>query len=530
MLRRDLLKTSALLLGGGSLAMPGVARAQGSKVLNFIPYADVAVVDPTFSTAYTTRTHALAVYDTLFGTDENLQPHPQMVAGHVVEDDGLTWKLTLRDGLQFHDGSKVLARDCVASLKRWGARDAFGQVVMEVTNELSAPNDKTIVFRLKRPFPLLPLALGRASSLVPAIMPERLANTDPFKQVTDVVGSGPFRFVADERVPGARVVYARHTGYVPRPDGTPSYTAGPRTPNVDRIVFNVITDPATAAAALQTGDADWVEQPLIDLLPMLSRSRDIAVEIKDKTGMVGCFRFNHLQPPFNNPAIRRVVLQAVSQADCMTAVAGAAPDYWQGDVGYFPPGSPNATKPGFGKTDAAKLAQLRTALTEAGYKGERVVFLSGADVPRISAVCEVMRDALVQIGMNVDFVTADWGTVVSRINSRNPVTEGGWSCYCTYWSGMDQWMPASHTFLRASGARGATGWPDSPDLEALRAQWLLADGEAAQKTIAAQLQTTAERDVPYIPLGLFKQPIAYRKNITGILNGAPVFTNLRKEG
>ncbi|EHL99146.1 Tat pathway signal sequence domain protein [Acetobacteraceae bacterium AT-5844] len=529
MLRRDLLKTSAALLGGSALSMPGIARAQGSKVLNFIPYADVAVVDPTFSTAYTTRTHALAVFDTLYGTDENLQPHPQMVAGHVLEDDGLTWRMTLRDGLVFHDGSRVLARDCVASIRRWGARDAFGQVVMDATNEITAPDDKTIVFRLKRPFPLLPLALGRASSLVPGIMPERLANTDPFKQVTEVVGSGPFRFVADERVPGARVVYAKHTGYVPRPDGTASYTAGPRAAYVDRVVFNVITDPATAAAALQTGDADWVEQPLIDLLPMLQRSRDINVEIKDKTGMVGCFRFNHLQPPFNNPAIRRVVLQAVNQADCMTSVAGAAPDYWQGDVGYFPPGSPMATTPGFGKADAAQREKLKAALADAGYKGERVVLLSGADVPRINAVCEVMRDVLVQIGMNVDFVAADWGTVVSRINSREPVEKGGWSCYCTYWSGMDQWMPPSHTFLRASGARGATGWPDSPELEALRNQWLLADGEAAQKQVAAQLQATAEQVVPYIPLGLFKQPIAYRKNITGILAGAPVFTNLRKE-
>jgi len=204
---------------------------------------------------------------------------------------------------------------------------------------------------------------------------------------------------------------------VPRPGGTPSFTAGPRVANVDRIVFNVVSDAATAAAALQTGDADWVEQPLIDLLPVLGRSREIAIEIKDRTGMVGCFRFNHLHPPFDNAAIRRVVLQAVNQADCMTAVAGVKPDYWQDDVGYFPPGSPLAARPGFGRTEPGKMAGLRGALAAAGYKGERVVFLSGADVPRISAICEVMRDTLTQIGMNVDFVTTDWGTVLSRINA-----------------------------------------------------------------------------------------------------------------
>ncbi len=529
MRRREFLKAIPSSVTGAMLAAPSIASPQGSRTLNFIPYADVAVIDPVFSAAYTTRTHALAVFDTLYGTDEALQPQPQMVAGHFVEDDGLTWRLTLRDKLVFHDGTPVLARDCAASIRRWGARDAFGQVLMDATKEIQAPDDRTLVFRLKRLFPLLPAALGRASSLVPAIMPERLANTDPFKQLTEVVGSGPFRFLADERVAGARVAYARHAEYVPRPGGTPSFTAGPRVANVDRIVFNVVSDAATAAAALQTGDADWVEQPLIDLLPMLGRSREIAIEIKDRTGMVGCFRFNHLHPPFDNAAIRRVVLQAVNQADCMTAVAGVKPDYWQDDVGYFPPGSPLAARPGFGRTEPGKMAGLRDALTAAGYKGERVVFLSGADVPRISAICEVMRDMLTQIGMNVDFVTTDWGTVLSRINSRNPTSQGGWSCYCTYWSGMDQWLPPSHTFLRASGARGATGWPDSPDLEALRAKWLAAGGEAAQREIGNELEQTAEQAVPYVPLGLFRQPIAYRRNVTGILNGAPVFTNLRKE-
>ncbi|WP_160119966.1 ABC transporter substrate-binding protein [Rhodovarius lipocyclicus] len=516
-----------LAAGAAAVMAPRLSLAQANRVLNFIPYADVAVVDPVFSTAYTTRTHALACFDTLWGMDENLTPQYQMLAGHTVEDDGLTWKLTLRDSLQFHDGTPVLARDCVASIKRWGARDAFGQVLMDATNELTAPDDKTIQFRLKRKFPLLPMALGRASSLVPGIMPERLANHDPFRQQTEVVGSGPFKFVADERVPGARVVYARHTGYVPRADGTPSYTAGPRTPNVDRVVFNVITDPGTAIAALQTGDADWVEQPLIDLLPTLQRNRNIAVEIKDRTGMVGTFRFNHLNAPFNNAAVRRVVLNAVNQATCMTAVASARPDYWQAEVGFFPPGSPIADKPSFGNTDAARLPGMRQALIDAGYKGEKVVLLVGSDVPRINAICEVMRDVLTQLGMNVDYVSTDWGSVVARINSRNPVEQGGWSCYCTYWSGMDQALPAMHTFLRANGARGATGWPDSPELEALRTEWLMAD-TAQQGEIGARIAAKAAEVVPYIPLGLFKQPIAYRRNITGILNGAPVFTNLRK--
>ena len=142
-----------------------------------------------------------------------------MVAGHVVENDGKTWKLTLRDGLLFHNGEHVLASDCVASIKRWGARDAFGQALMARTDELSAPDDKTIVFRLKQPFALLPDALGHGASNMCAIMPKRIAETDPFKQFTEVVGSGPFRFKADERVQGSLFVYERFDKYKPREDG-----------------------------------------------------------------------------------------------------------------------------------------------------------------------------------------------------------------------------------------------------------------------------------------------------------------------
>jgi peptide/nickel transport system substrate-binding protein len=531
MLRRNLLLGGAAL-SAASLAAPGLARAQGAadtRILRFVPYADVAVVDPHFSTAYTVRTHALAVYDTLYGTDENFNAHPQMVAGHVVESDGLVWRLTLRDGLFFHDGTPVLARDCVASIARWGKRDAFGQSLMAATEALTAPDDRTILFTLKRPFPLLPQALGRASSLVPAIMPARLAETDAFKQVTDVVGSGPFRFVADERIPGARVVYARHEKYVPRPDGVPSFTAGPRIAHFDRVEFNVIPDAATAVNALTTGDVDWVEQPIIDLLPTLKRNRDIVVEVKDSSGMNGQLRFNHLLPPFDNPAIRRVVLKAVSQTDCMTAVAGEDRSIWSDKVGIFSANSPLASDAGMDKLNGTQsFAELKRELVEAGYKGEKVVFLAGADVPRTMAVCEVTSELLRRLGFNVDFVAADWGTVVQRILIRRPVSDGGWNAYCTYWSGLDQMNPATHSALRGNGAAAGPGWPSSPRIEALRDRWFLASSLDEQKSLCRDIQLQAWEDVPFIQLGRFTQPVAYRRNLTGMLNGAPVFTNLRK--
>jgi peptide/nickel transport system substrate-binding protein len=237
-----------------ALAAPAIARAQGSRLLRFIPQADLTVLDPIWTTAYVTRNHGFMVFDTLYGQDSTYKASPQMVAGHVIENDGKLWKLTLRDGLRWHDGEKVLARDCVASIQRWGKRDAFGQALLAATDELSAPDDKTIQLRLKKPFPLLPDALGKSPSLMPAMMPERLAKTDAFTQITEMVGSGPYRFLPADRVPGAKAAYAKFTEYVPRADGTPDWTAGPKVANFDRIEWTTIPDPATAPAALQNHD------------------------------------------------------------------------------------------------------------------------------------------------------------------------------------------------------------------------------------------------------------------------------------
>lgn len=524
--RRQFLKASAA--AAFLPAAPHLATAQDAKTLRFVPYSDVAIIDPIWTNGYSTRTHALLVWDTLYGLDDKFQPQPQMVEGHVVEDDGKRWTLTLRPGLIFHDGSKVLARDAVASLRRWGVRDTFGQALMAVTEELSAPDDRTIVFKLSRPFPHLPAALARPSALVAAIMPERLAQTDPFKQIPEAIGSGPYRYLASERIAGARHVYARHQAYLPR-QGTPSFTAGPRTPFLDRIEFNIMPDAATAVSALQTGAVDWVEQPIIDLLPLLREDPNIVVAVKDPTGMAGQLRLNHLQPPFNNPAIRRVILRAIDQQECMDAVCGGDPKVERATMGFFPSNSAMASDAAAAALKGPKdFAKLKQELAAAGYKGERIVFLAAQDVPRIALVCDVAADALRRIGANVDFVAADWGTVLQRITNRQPVEQGGWSCYVTYWSGLDLGSPATSPPLRGNGAKGSPGWPDSPQIEALRARWLETPDLAGQKAIAREIELQALQDVPYVPAGQYFQPVAYRKNLTGMLSGVPVFTNLRK--
>ncbi len=278
-MKRRTVITGAGALLAGAIARPALVRAASASTLRFVPYADLALLDPIITTNYVTRTHALMVFDTLYGLDSSYRAQPQMVAGHSVEDGGLTWRLTLRDGLLFHDGTPVLARDAVASLKRWGQRDSFGSALFAAVNELTAPTDKELLFRLKRPFPLLPEALAKPVSYVPVIMPERLAAVPPTQAVTEMIGSGPFRYVAQERVPGSLNVYRRFEGYKPREGGTASFTAGPKIARFDRIEWRTIPDGSTAAGALRSGEIDWWEQPLVDLVPALSRQSDIKVAL-----------------------------------------------------------------------------------------------------------------------------------------------------------------------------------------------------------------------------------------------------------
>ena len=525
--RRQLLTRGAALLALPALARPSIGRAREASTLRFIPYADLALLDPAVS-AFVTRNHVMMVFDTLYALDEAGVAQPQMVEGHVVAPDGLAWTLTLRTGLAFHNGTPVLARDVVASVRRWATLDAYGQALMAATDELSAPDDRTVRFRLRRRFDLLPDALAHPTNTVAAIMPERLARTPAATRLTEMVGSGPFRYVADERVAGSRNVYARFAGYVPRAQGTPSFCAGPRVAHFDRVEWITTPEPQTQAAALQSGEVDWVEQPQMDLVPSLREDPAIRVEVAETRGLLGFLRFNQLVAPFDNPAVRRAVLGAVNQTEFMQAVVGSNAAY-DDRCGVFGAHSPMANDAGMevlaGRHDPEA---GRRALQAAGYKGERVVYLTVTDVPRINAIAEVGADMLRRIGMNVDEVSTDWGTVVQRSVSRQPLDKGGWSMFASFTGGIDAGSPGCNSFLRGNGAGAYNGWPDAPKLEALRDEWLQAGDLAGQQAIARRIQAQAWEDVPFLPLGSYDQPTAYRDSLTGMLRGLILFTNVRR--
>jgi peptide/nickel transport system substrate-binding protein len=518
-------RRTVLTSAAAAVAAPGIVRAQSHSELRFIPHADLASLDPVWTTADITRNHGNMIYDLLYGLDENFQPHPQMVDGHRVESDGLVWELTLRAGLRFHDGEPVLARDCVASTLRWGKRDAFGSALMSRTEEVSAPSDRVIRIRLKKPFALMPVALAQPNCV---IMPERIARTDANSQITDPTGSGPFRFLTNERIQGSRSVYAKFDRYVPRPEGNTSFLAGPRVVHFDRVVWTFQPDSATSAAALGKGEFDWWENPPIDLVAMLRANKGLTVDVKNRMGGIGCIRFNHLYPPFDNPAIRRLVLSAVNQRDFMQAYAGAEPELYRTGVGLFTPGTPMATDAGVaaikGRTD---FDNIRQELAAAGYKGERIVLLAATTIPSLNAESLVAGDLLRHMGFNVDYQALEWGMVVARRASKEPPDKGGWNIFITNLTSFNNIFVPAQIAIR-SGPDAWFGWPNAPKLEELRSAWLDAATEEEQKRIVREMQLQAFQDVPYVPLGLIYGPTAFSRTLADIQMGWPVFHAVRR--
>ncbi len=525
MKRRDFLAATA-----ATLAATRIGRAQRSQVLKFIPQADLVVVDPIWTTATVTRNHGFLVFDTLFGHDGAFKPQPQMADGVVTEDGGKTCRITLRAGLTFHDGTPVLARDCVASIRRWGKRDSFGQALLAATDDLSAPDDKTIVFRLKAPFPLLLDALGKSTAAPCFILPERLAKTDAFTQVTEVIGSGPYRFKADERMAGNLTVYEKFTGYHPRPDGKPDWISGPKIVHFDRVEWHPIPDAATAGAAMQSGEMDWWEYPSPDLIPLLKQSGNVAVEVKDPTGDLSIMRLNWLHPPFDNPAIRRAILGGVEQADFMTSVSGTDTSLWTTGVGVFPVGTAFASDAGMAPlTGKRDYDRVKADLKAAGYDGGKVVVMGASDLPVIKALTGIAADMLTKCGMNVDYQMMDWGTLVLRRAKKDAPDKGGWNVFCTGFGGLDFMNPAVHLPLRGNGPNAWFGWPDDPKMESLRQDWFNAPDLATQQKICRDIQAQALHDVMYVPAGEYYQPTAFKKNLgASMLKGFPIFWNVQQ--
>jgi len=509
-------------------ALTSQAMAAG-KTITAVMHSDLRIIDPGFTTAYITRDHGYMVYDTLLATDSNFKIQPQM-ADWKISDDKLTYTFTLRDGLKWHDGAPVTAEDCAASLKRWGRNDGMGQKLMDFTASIEATDAKTITLKLKEPYGLVLESIGKPSSYVPFMMPKRMAETPAGQQMKEQIGSGPFKFVAAEFQPGVKAVYQKNADYVPRKEA-PSWTSGGKVVKVDRVEWITMPDAQTAVNALQSGDIDFMENPPFDLLPALTSNKDLKVETLNKLGFQTLGRMNFLYPPFDNVKVRRAAFMAINQKDVLDALVGN-PEYYKICGAFFVCGTPLATEEGSESLVKGNgMAEAKKLLAESGYDGTPVVIMAPGDVVTLKAQPIVAAQALRDAGFKVDVQATDWQTVVARRASQKPPKEGGWNMFFTNWVGADVVNPIVNFSIGGRGKNGGWfGWAESPKIEQMKDAFARSSSPEEQKKIAADIQKEAYDQVIYIPLGQYLIPSAWRKSISGVLDGpaTPIFWNVDK--
>jgi peptide/nickel transport system substrate-binding protein len=505
----------ALALAAGALVC-----AANAKTLRVAPHSDLKVVDPIWTTALISVNHGYMIYDTLFALDEKLIAQPQMVDRYTMSADKLTWTFTLRDGLEWHDGTPVTAEDCIASLKRWGARDSMGQKLLSYVSELTAPDAKTIRMAMKEPYGLVIQTLAKPGANVPFMMPKRVAETDPGKQITDMTGSGPFIFKQDEWRPGEKVVYVKNPKYKPRAEPA-SGLAGGKVVKVDRVEWTWIADAQTQVNALLNGEVDIIEQPPHDLLPLLAADKNIELFIWNPPGRQYAFRFNTLSKPFDNPKVRQAVAYALNQKDMLQSVIGD-PEWFRECKSLFPCGSPLESTKGFDDKLDSNYAKARALLQEAGYDGTPIVLMQSTDLVALSNLAPVSKSLLEKAGFKVDVQAMDWQTLVTRRTKKDPPAAGGWHAFLTSWASVDVLDPVAASFLNASCDKATFGWPCDAEMERLRDAFAKETDPAKQKAIAEAVQLREVEYPTHIQLGQYVQPIAFRKGVSGILAGPSI--------
>ena len=516
--------TRTLALGLGLVAS-SVTGALAETTLKFVPHSDLKILDPIWTTAFISRNHGYMVYDTLFAMDAQGEIKPQMVEKYDVSADKLTYTLTLRDGLLWHDGAPVTSEDCVASIKRWGAKDSMGQKLMSFVSALESPDAKTIVIKLKQPTGLVLSALGKPSSNVPFMMPKRVAETDPGKQIEEFVGSGPFVFKKDEWQPGAKLVYVKFDKYKPRSEPA-SGLAGGKVVKVDRVEWLPIRDHQQAVNALLSGQVDYIEAPPHDLHSLIKADKNLKMFNWNPLGNQFTFRFNVLHKPFDNPKVRQALLYAFNQEDFLQAVVGS-PDYYKVCKALFICGGKLESTAGMEDKLESNFKKARELLKEGGYDGTPIVLMHSTDLQILTNLAPVAKTIMEKIGMKVDMQSMDWQTLVARRAKKDPPDKGGWHAFITSWVAADMLDPVMTGFLNAGCEKAMFGWPCDAQIEKLRDDFAKATDLAKQKEIVDAIQKRFVEYPTHVHLGQWYNLGAHRNNVEGIIAApAPVLWNI----
>lgn len=509
------------LLGAAALAgaAPWRAARAAPADLTVVLESEAVILDPHSTTAAITRTFGYHIFDTLFSMDSKGAIKPQMVESHTASADGLTWSFTLRPGLAFHDGAPVTAEDCVASLRRWAPKDSLGRMMGAVLKDIAASDARSFTITLREKFPLLLDVLGKPNAPVPFIMPERIIKAAGDKRITEIIGSGPFRFVTSEWRPGNQMILERNAAYVPRQEA-PDFLSGGKVVKVPRVILKVMPDDATGVTALIAGEIDYMQYLPFDWLAKLDKTAGVTLMTLSGIDMFqGNFRLNHASGPFADPAVRRVLWHLVDQHETLQAIGIPARFSLRNCNSFWMCDAPLSTDAGAGQVHFS-VAEAKAALAKTGYKGEPVVMLQVSHSISQTAG-QVLAAHMREAGFTVDEQVMDWGTVLARRAKKD-----GWSMFPVYSNGIDMVSPLTHFYITNSCA-DYPGWSCDDKMPGLLKAFAAAPDMAARRAIAAQIQEDAYQLVPCVMWGQFSRPAGYRNRLRNLIQSSfPMFWNV----
>lgn len=521
---------ATLLATTAFVGQPAQAQPQ-DRPIRLVLNVGLQVLDPVIG-PFVTRNFAYMVFDTLVAMDSKGEYRPQMLESWRTSEDGLTWTFTLRDGLEFSDGSPVIAEDCVASVKRWGARDSLGRRLMNATKEMRVVDSKTFEIVLSRPFGSVIEALGKPSVQTPFIMPARIAaNTPPNRPVAEIVGSGPFLFLKDEWIPGERAAFVPNPRYRPR-DEPADGLAGGKVARAQRIEFITMSDPGLRAAAIQQGEVDYLEYAPTDFIARIQRNRNLVLaSARGPAEITAAISMNHLQPPFNNALMRRAVQMVMDRPEIIAA-EGVPESFTRTDcVTIYGCGTFYASDDGSEIIRDTSLERARALLQQAGYKGERIVYMQPADSALINPIGLVMLDRLRRAGFNLDIQTSDWSSHAQRWIRNAPIDQGGWNLLPIIFTGFDVANPLSN-FGVGFNCTNIQPWSYcNPDLTKALERFEAEQDPAKRRRIAGEMQRISF-DQALLPIGgQFASPAVWRAELKGVIDfGFPIMWNMERVG
>ena len=522
---------AAMLTAVGIAGVSASASVSAQTVLRVVPHSNLAVLDPIWTTAYMSRNHGYMIYDTLFGTDENGKIQPQMVESWSISPDNRLYTFKLRKGLEFHDGKPVTSEDVVASLQRWGKRDAMGSALMQFVARMDTPAPDTFRIFLGEACGFVLEALGKPSSIVPFIMPKRIAETDPFKQIEEHIGSGPFIFKRDEFKPGDKAVYLKNPKYVPRKE-PPSGTTGGKIVHVDRVEWNLaLRDAQAQVNALRNGEVDIIEALPFVHYESVKADTNLQLANWSKIGLQYMARFNHLHKPFDNPKVRQAVIAAFAQEPFLRAQVGVK-ELYSTCYSMFYCGTPYGSTAGSEIQSKSNMKKAQELLKASGYDGTPIVIMKPTDLVSIDKLPDVAAQLMRQAGFKVDLQAMDWQTLVGRRAKKDAPDKGGWHMFLTAWQAFDISSPIANPTMDTRGEKSTWfGWATDDKLVELRNQFMRATDDATKKKLADQIHARAFEIGTHVVVGSYNQPVAARKNITGFfIHNGNIYWNLKKTG